>query len=129
MNIYGLTVKKLEDYFCSIGENPAKAKIVFRAVYRDKINSFKEFENLGDAVKGKLGNDFNFYCASQYLVKVDNIDDMSFLDLYSFGDLVPGFIWQIPVSKNIFRMIICNRLNMIIILCFVSLVKSYHRNI
>lgn len=54
-------------------------------------------------VSSTIGNDFNFYCASQYLVKVDNIDDMSFLDLYSFGDLVPGFIWQIPVYKNIFR--------------------------
>ena len=44
MNIYGFTVKKLEDYFSSIGENPAKAKIVFRAVYRDKINAFSEIE-------------------------------------------------------------------------------------
>ena len=50
MNIYGLTVKKLEEYFKSIGENSAKAKIVFRAVYRDKINSFSEIENLGDAI-------------------------------------------------------------------------------
>ena len=28
---------------------------------------------------------------------------MSFVDLYAYGDLFPGFIWQIPVSENIFR--------------------------
>lgn len=60
MNIYGLTVKKLEDYFKSIGENPAKAKIVFKAVYRDKINSFKEISNLGEPIKYRLEKDFDF---------------------------------------------------------------------
>ena len=28
---------------------------------------------------------------------------MSFVDLYAYADLFPGFIWQIPVSKNIYR--------------------------
>ena len=54
-------------------------------------------------VSAAIGNDFNYYCASQYLVKVENIDDMSFLDLYVSEDLFPGFIWQIPVYENIFR--------------------------
>ena len=60
MNIYGLTVKKLEEYFKSLGENPAKAKIVFKAVYRDKINSFKQISNLGESIKNKLDEDFEF---------------------------------------------------------------------
>lgn len=60
MNIYGFTVKMLESYFVSAGENIAKAKIVFRAVYRDKINSFYEISGLSDAVKKRLENDFDF---------------------------------------------------------------------
>ena len=54
-------------------------------------------------VSSAIGNDFNYFCATQYLVKVENIDEMSFVDLYAFEDLFPGFIWQIPVYKNIFR--------------------------
>lgn len=51
----------------------------------------------------KINDEFNYYSASQYLVKVDNIDDMNFVDLYASGKLFPGFIWAIPVYKNIFR--------------------------
>ncbi len=51
----------------------------------------------------KINDDFNYYDASQYLVKVDNIEDMNFVDLYACGDLFPGFIWAIPVYKNIYR--------------------------
>ncbi|AMK15500.1 geranylgeranyl reductase family protein [Methanobrevibacter olleyae] len=54
-------------------------------------------------VSSTIGNDFNYYCASQYLVKVDKIKDMSFVDLFAYENLFPGFIWIIPVYKNIFR--------------------------
>ena len=55
-------------------------------------------------VSSAFGNDFDYYCASQYLVKIEeDNNDMSFVDLYAYGDLFPGFIWQIPVSENIFR--------------------------
>ena len=60
MNIYGVSIKQLENYFEAFGENKAKAKIVFRAVYKDKIKSFFEIKNLGDAVKKKLDCDFDF---------------------------------------------------------------------
>ena len=55
-------------------------------------------------VSSAFGNDFDYFCASQYLVKIEEDNNkMSFVDLYAYGDLFPGFIWQIPVSKNIFR--------------------------
>ena len=54
-------------------------------------------------VSSAIGNDFNYYCASQYLLKVDGIDEMSFVDLYAYENLFPGFIWAIPTYKNIFR--------------------------
>ncbi len=60
MNIFGQSVKMLEDYFKSFGENPAKAKIVFSNLYRDKISSFYDIAELSDAVKSKLSADFEF---------------------------------------------------------------------
>ena len=55
-------------------------------------------------VSSAFGNDFDYYCASQYLVKIEEDNNqMSFVDLYAYGDLFPGFIWQIPVNENIFR--------------------------
>lgn len=60
MNIYGQSVKMLEDYFKSFGENPAKARIVFSALYRNKISSFFDIPELSDAVKSRLSADFEF---------------------------------------------------------------------
>ena len=60
MNIYGQSINMLEDYFKSFGENPAKAKIVFSALYRDKISSFYDITELSDAVKERLSADFEF---------------------------------------------------------------------
>lgn len=54
-------------------------------------------------VSSKFGNDFNYFNASQYLVKVDEIQEMDFVNLYAKEDLFPGFIWAIPVYDNIFR--------------------------
>ncbi|MBE6512283.1 MAG: NAD(P)/FAD-dependent oxidoreductase [Methanobrevibacter olleyae] len=55
-------------------------------------------------ISSAIGNDLKFYCASQYLVKVnEDNNNMPFVDLYAYGDLFPGFIWQIPVDKNIYR--------------------------
>ena len=55
-------------------------------------------------VSSAFGNDFDYYCASQYLVKIEeDNNNMSFVDLYAYGDLFPGFVWQIPVNENIFR--------------------------
>ena len=58
MNIYGQTLEMLRDYFISFGENPAKAKIVYNAIYRDRVSSFSEIKNLSEPIKNKLCTDF-----------------------------------------------------------------------
>jgi len=58
MNIYGQTIAMLENYFKSFGENPAKAKIVFKALYREKITSFMDIKSLSLPIKSKLQKDF-----------------------------------------------------------------------
>lgn len=59
MNIYGQTLAMLQDYFKSFGENPAKAKIVFNAIYREKLTSFLNIKNLSTPVKEKSSTDFD----------------------------------------------------------------------
>lgn len=55
-------------------------------------------------VSSAIGNEFNYYCASQYSVKIEESNnDLSFVDLYAYENLFPGFLWQIPVNENIFR--------------------------
>lgn len=58
MNIYGYTVKMLESYFASKNENIAKAKIVFKSLYRDKIKNFNEISVLSKPVTDMLSDDF-----------------------------------------------------------------------
>ena len=60
MNIYGFSLKMLKDYFININENPAKAKIVFNEVYKNKITSFCDIKNLSAPVIKRLNEDFSF---------------------------------------------------------------------
>lgn len=60
MNIYGYTKEKLEDYFKSKNENPAKAKIVLSGIYKEGISSFNNIKNLSEPVKTMLETDFDF---------------------------------------------------------------------
>ncbi|MDO5849870.1 MAG: NAD(P)/FAD-dependent oxidoreductase [Methanobacteriaceae archaeon] len=53
-------------------------------------------------VSSKFNNDFNYFNASQYLVKVKCIDDMDLVNVFA-RSIFPGFIWAIPTYNNIFR--------------------------
>lgn len=59
MNFFGLTLSQLRDYFSGINENPAKAVILYDAVYRKKISSFDELD-LAERVISRLNQDFDF---------------------------------------------------------------------
>lgn len=59
MNIYGFTLNKLMRYFTEIGENPAKAKILFNGIYRNNTTNFREF-NFAERVCSQLEADFDF---------------------------------------------------------------------
>ena len=83
MNIYGYTVKRLEEYFKSKDENPAKAKIVFKALYKDKITDFTQISTISNTVTDILSNDFNI--AHIKLVKSTQSEDAQKF-LYELGD-------------------------------------------
>jgi len=84
MNIYGQTMQKLRDYFISFGENPAKAKIVFKALYEDKISSFLAIDKLSMPIKTKLSVDFSF-ALPELLAQTDSEDTSKFLFRLSDG--------------------------------------------
>ncbi len=55
-NFFGLTPADLELYFTEIGENPAKARIVFDGIYRKRMESFSELP-ISHKVKERLSAD------------------------------------------------------------------------
>ena len=59
MNIYGYTLDVLREYFVSIGENPAKAKLIFNGIYKNGITDFRGF-GFAERVASRLEADFSF---------------------------------------------------------------------
>lgn len=59
MNIYDYSPRKLRNYFEYIGENPAKAMIIYDGIYRRGVRSFSEF-NFAERITERLNADVNF---------------------------------------------------------------------
>lgn len=57
-NIYSLTLIELENYFTQNNENPAKAKIIFKHIYKLSIESFEQINDLSQKVISYLKKDF-----------------------------------------------------------------------
>ncbi len=87
MNIYDQTLKMLENYFKSYGENPAKAKIVFRAVYKEKVSSFSQINNLSTTVKERLISDFEL-TNIEFLTKSEDENACKYLFRLSDGHTI-----------------------------------------
>lgn len=60
MNIYEQSLEQLVNFFSEHGMNPAKAKIVFRSVYREDIHDFDNIAVLGKKAKTVLKENFTF---------------------------------------------------------------------
>ncbi len=57
-NIYGLTIKELEDYFTLKGEGKFKATQVFEWLYKKRIKLFMDMRNVSKKTIQDLANDF-----------------------------------------------------------------------
>lgn len=93
MKIYNQTIKMLEEYFKSSGENPAKAKIVFSSVYRDKISAFSEIQNLSASIIEKLSNDFEF-SEIELITKAESEETCKFLFRLSDGATIEAVLMK-----------------------------------
>ncbi len=92
-NIYGLTVKNLENYFIGLGENPAKAKIVFKAVYRDKISDFSQILSLSKKTTDMLSRDFEIRLP-MLAAKTETNDACKYLFRLSDGHTVESVLMK-----------------------------------
>ena len=59
-------------------------------------------------VSSLFNQNFNYFNASQYLVEINtlnghNEDRKDFVDLFAISNILPGFLWCIPSSKNSYR--------------------------
>lgn len=59
-SIYGMTRKKLEDYFTNNGDKKFRATQIFEWVYRKNIESFDEITNINKESISKIKEDFYF---------------------------------------------------------------------
>ena len=60
-NIYDLTLEELEDYFISIGDKKFRAVQVYDFLYKKRVKSFDEMNNIGNKIKERLKQDFDMF--------------------------------------------------------------------
>ena len=60
ISIYGITLKKLEDYFVSMNEKKFKATQIYDWIYKKRVKSFDECINVKKDTIEKLKQDFSF---------------------------------------------------------------------
>lgn len=70
MLFYDFTLEMLEDYFSQRGENKAKAKILFKAIYRNG-STLDEITELSDRTKEMLAKDFSFDLPEEIVTQDD----------------------------------------------------------
>lgn len=70
MLFYDFTLEMLEDYFSQRGENKAKAKILFKSLYRNGL-SIDKITELGDKTKEMLAKDFSFDLPEEIVTQDD----------------------------------------------------------
>lgn len=70
MDFYGMTLRDLEEYFTQRGDNKAKAKILFKAIYRSRL-TVDEITDLSDKTKQSVLDCFIFELPKQIAVQDD----------------------------------------------------------
>lgn len=75
--------------------------------FKDKQLSSKVIvgaDGYNSIVSKIMGNKSDYYKASQYLIKLDDSNlNTDYVDLFTFAEFLPGFLWFIPLGDNIYR--------------------------
>ena len=71
MNIYGKTLKELENYFLDIGEKKFKALQIYDWLYKKRVSSFDDMSNLKKELISKLKTKYFF----ESLKLIDKLED------------------------------------------------------
>lgn len=78
ISIYGITLKKLEDYFVSMNEKNFKATQIYDWIYKKRVKNFDECINVKKDTIEKLKQDFSFTSLT-LLEKKTDIDVSKYL--------------------------------------------------
>ncbi len=78
MNIYGQTIKDLENYFLNNNMKPFKAKQVYEWLYQKRVNDFHSMHNLSKETIQLLNSDYKFD-KLKILKKLKDIDVYKYL--------------------------------------------------
>lgn len=100
MNIYGMSLRKLREYFKGIGENPAKAAIIYDGIYRRGVTDFSEF-GFAERIVERLNADFDF--ALPKIVEKRECEDAAKLLL----ELSDGEFVETVLMRQMFGNCIC----------------------
>lgn len=90
-NIYGVTIKELEQYFIDKKEGKYKATQVFEWLYKKRITSFEQMRNVSKKTIADLTSDF---CIEplEILTKKDDVDVSKYLFKLSDGQKIEAVL-------------------------------------
>lgn len=92
-NIYGVTIKELEQYFLDKNEGKFKATQVFEWLYKKRIKSFTEMRNVSKKTINDLSLDFNMDYLDIITKKTD-IDVAKYLFRLSDGNKIEAVLMR-----------------------------------
>ena len=93
MTIYGLTISQLAAYLQGLGENPAKAAIIYKGIYQAHIASFGELTLLKTSLLARLAVDFDLSLPA-VIQRTDAEDVSKFLFALSDGSLIEAVLMR-----------------------------------
>ena len=77
MNIYNLSLPDLEEYFINNGDKKFRAKQIYEWLYRERVKSFMEMDNISKDLREKLNSKFTFG-------KIEIVSKLSDVDVYKY---------------------------------------------
>jgi len=81
-NIYDLTREEFEEYFISINDKKFRAIQIYEFLYKKRVKSIDECNNIGNNIKDKLKEDFDFYKIKLLVKQEDELVKKYLFELY-----------------------------------------------
>lgn len=92
-NLYGYSLKKLEEYFLSIGDKKFKAAQVFLWLYKKRITNLSEMHNIKKETQDLLMSEFNIE-QLEIVAKKEDVDVKKYLFKLNDGNKVEAVLMR-----------------------------------
>ena len=90
-NIYGVTIKELQDYFKEKNQGKFKAVQIFEWLYKKRVTSFEQMMNVGKKTINDLTNDFELK-ELELITKKTDIDVSKYLFKLQDGNKIEAVL-------------------------------------